>query len=338
MGSVKDLQILENPTKEKTGRGRFNFSDRYSVFDWGEMPDLIDGKGSALCMTSAYFFEKIEDKGIATHYIGLVEDGKTKRLSEIKRPSSSLDIKLVRVLKPEFKNNKYDYAIYKKERINFLIPLEVIYRNSLPEGSSVFKRLKNGSLSFSALGLSKMPEPGMVLDKPIFDVSTKLESSDRYIDWREAGEISGLNDAEIEILRKAVSEINSLISKEAKNAGLVNEDGKIEFGFGEQRRLILLDTVGTLDECRFTYGGVPVSKEILRMHYRDTPWHSEVEAAKKTSGKEWKKLVKSCPQKLPAELKKLMSQLYMATCNKITGREWFKNMPDVADILREITK
>jgi Phosphoribosylaminoimidazolesuccinocarboxamide (SAICAR) synthase len=54
MGSVKDLKVIEKPTAKKLGVGRFVFSDRYSVFDWGEMPDLIEGKGKALCVISAF--------------------------------------------------------------------------------------------------------------------------------------------------------------------------------------------------------------------------------------------------------------------------------------------
>ena len=55
------------------GVGRFRFSDRYSVFDWGEMPDHIDGKGAALCLMGAYCFEQLEQKGVKTHYRGLVD-------------------------------------------------------------------------------------------------------------------------------------------------------------------------------------------------------------------------------------------------------------------------
>lgn len=338
MGSVKDLEVIQKPDNKGLGRGRFNFSDRYSVFDWGEMPDHIEGKGASLCITSAYFFERLAEEGIGTHYLGVVEDGHAKKLSDLKNPQGSLEIKLVRVVRPELKNNKYDYSIFKKERSNLLIPLEVIYRNSLPEGSSVFRRLKDGSLKLSSIGLNKMPEPGAILEKPIFDVSTKLESTDRYMDWNEAGETSGLDGREVEMMRKTVFAINDLISKEAKKAGLTNEDGKVEFGFDENRKLILLDTIGTLDECRFTFGGVPVSKEILRMHYRGTPWHTQVESAKKTGGTEWKKLVSERPAKLPNNLRVLMSQLYKASCNEITGREWFKHIPPIGDILREITK
>ena len=68
------------------GTGRFLFSDRYSVFDWGEMPDHIDGKGAALCLMGAYCFEQLEKKGVKTHYHGLVdENGKAVPSCRVKR-------------------------------------------------------------------------------------------------------------------------------------------------------------------------------------------------------------------------------------------------------------
>ena len=57
MGSVKDLEVIKKPKRNEMGIGRFHFSDRYSVFDWGRMPDLIEGKGEALCIMGAYCFE-----------------------------------------------------------------------------------------------------------------------------------------------------------------------------------------------------------------------------------------------------------------------------------------
>ena len=70
MGSVKDLEVIKKPTPEAMGIGRFHFSDRYSVFDWGEMPDHIGAKGAALCLMGAYCFEQLEKKGVKTHYRG----------------------------------------------------------------------------------------------------------------------------------------------------------------------------------------------------------------------------------------------------------------------------
>ena len=89
MGSVKDLEVIQKPTKDKMGLGRFHFSDRYSVFDWGEMPDLIDKKGEALCLMGAYCFERLEVKSVLTHYKGLVDSNKkTVKLAQAKSPAA----------------------------------------------------------------------------------------------------------------------------------------------------------------------------------------------------------------------------------------------------------
>jgi len=74
------------------------------------------------------------------------------------------------------------------------------------------------------------------------------------------------------------------------------------------------------------------------MHYRGTSWHNEVEEAKKKGGIEWKKIVKSRPEPLAKAMKELVSELYKASCNEITERQWFKNVRSVEKVLREITK
>lgn len=337
MGSVKDLVVIQKPTDEKPGIGRFVFSDRYSVFDWGEMPDHISKKGQAICIATAYYFEKLEEFGIKSHYLGLVEDGKAKRLNELKGPSDTMEIKLLRVLRPELKENKYDYSIYKKEKRNFLIPLEIIYRNALPEGSSIFKRLKEGVIKFMDIGLDKMPEPGQILEKPIYDVSTKLEITDRYMTWDEAQQISNLSDSELAQMKKILSLVNELITRETQKLGLFNEDGKIELGFDENRNFVLVDALGTLDECRFTYEGMPVSKEIARIYYRKTDWYKDVEEAKKKDRLNWKMNVKSEPPKLPNELFEAISLIYQAYTNDLTGRKWF-DTPELKNILAQVKK
>jgi phosphoribosylaminoimidazole-succinocarboxamide synthase len=338
MGSVKDLIVLEKPLKDKSGRGRFVFSDRYSVFDWGEMPDHIKNKGKSLCISAAYFFEKLETMGIKTHYQGLVEGGKLKKLVDIKEPVEVMEVKLIRVLPPQPEDNFYNYSIYKHENNNFLIPLEIIYRQSLPEGSSVFKRLREGSLKLENLNLKEMPFPGQTLNQPFLDVSTKLESSDRYLDWEEAKEMAHLNDSEIDEIKRITLLVNKLITKEVEKIGLKYEDGKIEFGFDEKRNLLLVDVLGTLDECRFTFNGIPVSKEIARIFYRKTSWYQEISAVKKKDELNWKNKVNLTPPPLPSDLRELITIAYCAFTNEITGRKWFKNIPSMQKVLEEINK
>lgn len=338
MGSVKDLTIIQNPTQEHSGIGRFVFSDRYSVFDWGEMPDSIPDKGKSIAVLAAYFFEKLTEMGIQTHYLGLIENGKTTNLKYLQFPSNIMEIKLLRVIKPELKNDIYDYTIYKSEKGNFLIPIEVIYRNYLPAGSSVFKRIERGEIAPADLGLTQIPKPNQKLDKPILDVSTKLEITDRYMNWNEAMTISGMNEEELQLLKQLTLTINSLITEEFNKIGLINEDGKIEVGFDSNRNLIVVDVLGTLDECRFTYEGLPVSKEIARIYYRNTDWAKAVEEAKAKDRQHWKEICALQPPHLSERVVTLISQIYRSCTNLITGKEWFKNVSPLNIIVQEIKK
>ena len=97
------------------------------------------------------------------------------------------------------------------------------------KGRAFFKRLINGTLNLETIGLKNIPEPGQRLEKPILDVSTKLEATDRYLTWDEAKEIAGINDYETEIIKRTTLQINDLITRETERMGLVHEDGKVEY-------------------------------------------------------------------------------------------------------------
>jgi phosphoribosylaminoimidazole-succinocarboxamide synthase len=343
MGSVKDLEIVKEPTRDDMGVGWFLFSDRYSVFDWGEMPDHIKGKGQALCLMGGYCFEMLEQAGIRTHYRGLVDEkGGVVRFKDLQAPVSVMEVNLVNVHRPEVHGRQgkleYDYGLYTSQLKNCLIPLEIMYRNGLPEGSSLFKRLEQGTVGLKDLGLNHFPKPGERFEKPIFDVSTKLEETDRYVTWEEARRIAGLTALELISVKYVLSKVNDAISEMACHAKLENEDGKIELAFDTQRRLMVADVVGTLDECRFTYDGVHVSKEIARQFYRKTQWFKDVEKAKKTAESEgirdWRSLCRSQPPKLDPPLKAIIGEMYMAAANDMTRRRMF-DVPKLAKVIRK---
>jgi phosphoribosylaminoimidazole-succinocarboxamide synthase len=202
----------------------------------------------------------------------------------------------------------------------------------------VFKRLEQGKVTLKDLGLDHTPKPGETLAKPIFDVSTKLEETDRYVTWQEAQQISNLSDREMVDVKAVLLKADETITEAAKNAGLKNEDGKIELAFDAERKLMVVDVLGTLDECRFTYNGVHVSKEVARQFYKKTAWYMDLEEAKKTAEKmgvkDWKALCKSQPPKLDAPLKRIISEMYMSTANEMAGRRLFDS-PRLADVIKE---
>ncbi|MBN2067473.1 MAG: phosphoribosylaminoimidazolesuccinocarboxamide synthase [Candidatus Diapherotrites archaeon] len=314
MGSVKDLKVEKPATGNETGIGIFHFTDDYSVFDYGKMPDIIPGKGEALCRIAAFNFEQLEKLGIKTHYRRLVK-------------GNEMEVDLVRVLYPQ-------KGELKEGMSNYLVPLEVIFRNSLPEGSSVFKRLNKGQATIEELGLTKMPKPGERLESPIMDVSTKLEPSDRYLSWKEAGKISCLSNEEVEKLKETALKINDFLTKRAEKFGIEHADGKVEFALDPDRSLILVDVCGTLDENRFLYNGVHLSKQVLRDYYKTTPWYGVIER-EKGEGKGHGEF--TAPEKLPKELIGIVANMYKSVTEAWTGKKIW-NAPSIEKVIQQYRK
>ena len=141
MTSVKEFRVDEPPTADSLGRGAFVFTDDYSVFDWGKMPDTIPEKGASLCTMGAFNFELLERAGVPTHYRGVVDDGEVVSLADASDPPREMAIDLTQV--PDLPNDgrEYDYDHYHEEAAeNYLIPLEIVFRNRVPVGSSLRRR------------------------------------------------------------------------------------------------------------------------------------------------------------------------------------------------------
>lgn len=311
MGSVKNLIVKKEATVTQMGLGTFEFTDDYSVFDYGKMPDTIPAKGEALCRMAAYNFEQLQKLGISTHYVSCPAPNK-------------MEVKLVRVLYPQ-KNQ------LKKGDANYLVPLEVIFRNSLPEGSSVFKRMKSGELDYKELGLDHIPKPGEKLEKPILDVSTKLEMTDRYMGWKEAQELACLSDKQLAELQNATLKIDDFITKRSGQIGLEHADGKVEFAITPEGKLMLIDVCGTLDENRMLYNGVHISKQVIRDYYKLTPWYSSLENAKAAGVQ---KGGYPLAPKMPNELKEIVSNMYKSVCEAWIGKKIW-NAPEIKEVVED---
>ena len=271
MTSVKDFVVDEPATADALGRGRFVFTDDYSVFDWGKMPDTIPRKGASLCVMGAFNFERLEDAGIPTHYRGVVANDDVVPLAEAAEPPRKMAIDLTQVPDLPFEGGAYDYDAYHAAAgENYLVPLEVVFRNEVPVGSSLRTR---GTPADFGLDFEVWPEEPIDLPEPIVEFSTKYEEQDRYLDREAADAIAGV--AAIDDLETLAREVNRRITERAEETGFVHQDGKIEVLYydGELR---VADVVGTFDENRFSYDGQQVSKEVVRQYYKrtDPEWAS----------------------------------------------------------------
>jgi phosphoribosylaminoimidazole-succinocarboxamide synthase len=339
MTSVKDFRIDEPATPDALGRGAFVFTDDYSVFDWGKMPDVIPDKGVSLCSMGAFNFELLEAEGVPTHYRGVLQEGEAvpfDRALDAGDPPREMAIDLTQVPDLPVADGDYDYAGYHEEAgANFLVPLEIVFRNRVGVGSSLRTRT---APTDHGLPYDDWPEDAVDLEEPVIEFSTKYEEQDRYLDRDEADRIAGA--AEIEALADRAREVNRLVTEQAESADMVHQDGKIECLYyrGEVR---VADVVGTFDENRFSYDGQQVSKEVIRQYHKRTQseWVEAVGGAKAAATDrgvaDWKGLCDVAPQPLDESVIQVARDLYCAGTNAYTDRAVFE-APTLAEAVEAV--
>lgn len=369
----------------------FDYSDAYSVFDWGKMPDAIPRKGAALALIAADWFERLEraetwreysrqpdatslrkgnrfgsifneigeelqSHGIRTHFLGVLPEGsgqlsgdalilRPTRLAETPGPVRHLAVRQVSWIKPQFQTvlgrGVPDYLPTLQVPSPRLIPLEVVFRFSVPEGSSLLERVARDPGYLASIGFPECKlEKNTRWDFPILELFTKLEPSDRALGLSEALAISGLSATRLQELLLKTAWIAGLLRSICGKRGIELADGKLEWAIrSETGELFLVDAVGP-DELRLLKQGVQLSKEFLRIHYRQTPWYKNVLRAKELAQKqgisEWKKFVGDQPPPLPSSCRDLGSHLYMALANELTGHHWFPEAWSLAKVVEGI--
>ena len=214
-GSVKDL-YKDGPQLV------FKYSNRYSIFDWGEMPDEIPQKGEALASMAASFFEYLKSKGMDSHYSHAVN-------------ANSIAVKQVDVIRPKWTGDRYDYSAYAGRPTYCLVPLEVIFRKHLGQGNSLEARLKKNPAYLADIDLKEMPSGATTFDPALIECSTKLETSDRYLTKKEIAEMNVISAKELQNLRQETQRIVSLLEGLFASFGVKLWDGKVEYGFQEAK-------------------------------------------------------------------------------------------------------
>lgn len=397
-GSVKDVR---GPVELMTGGGGpggpavvsgviFDYTDAYSVFDWGRMPDAIPRKGAALALIAAEWFERIERgdtwkefsrspdaialrrgnrfgslfneigeelqaAGVRTHYVGVLAETAGSplqapgpvlwpgALAAAQRPTRHLAVRQVAVIKPAFQTilgrSIPNYLPTHNALPPKLIPLEVVFRFSVPEGSSLLERARDpGYLASIGFGDSRI-EPGARWEFPVLEIFTKLEPSDRPLSLTEALAISGLGGDQMQRMLLKTAWVAGYLRSICARRSIELADGKLEWAVSEDGGIFLVDAVGP-DELRLLKDGVQLSKEFLRIHYRQTSWYRNVmrarELAQKQGIAEWKKFVGDQPPPLSPQFRELASNLYMSLANELTGRNWFPEAWSLARVVEGI--
>ena len=286
-GKVKQVWSTEDPDLLE-----FRFTNQISVFDQ-IIPSLIPRKGETLNRTTAHWFKLVEEAGICgTHLV------------EVNAPDRCL-VRKVEVIK--------EPGMVPRDAEWVFVPLEFIIRHYL--AGSAWRRFQRGDIDPTVLGIEGEATYGMKLPNPLVEVTTKFEAYDRFVDREEALAISNITDEEFDSIIRAALAVDEIIETEAAKNGLIHVDGKKEFALGPGRKVVLVDTFGTLDEDRwwdaeaYAEGDcVELSKEFVRQHYVDTGHQAALQEARDTGGQD--PPIPALPQSVIDETASLYASMY----------------------------
>ena len=313
LNSTKNLEIIEPPTAAKEGIGVFEYTDNYTVFHYGRMPDLIPGKGEAICRMAVFNFMLLEAADVRTHFRRFIAP-------------NMIEFDLARFPDPGTGPLTPDTG-------NYLVPVQVLFRNELPQGSSVHRRLATGALAPAEVGLSGIPAVGERLRHPLIEYATMLEDVNRFIGRPEAQRLAGLTGDQFQAMHDTTVKVNEVLTGHARELGLNHSDGKVEFLVSSDADIVLADSPGTPDESRLLFNAVHCGKQVLRNWYVGNGLEVPVSRliAEGVPRNRWPQ-----PTSLPAEFLPVMSDLYRALSETWTGQHLW-NAPDLQTATRAVT-
>lgn len=274
----------------------FEFSDRISVYDkW--IPNTVPHKGEVICRASAFWFKRLAESGIRTHFV------------EQTGPREMI-VKKIEV--------EHDYSKITRERGTLLVPCEFIVRHYA--AGSFHDRQQKGKLAGIPADTYAY---GAKLPEPYCETSTKVEPTDRLIDEAEALAISKLTSDELKHIWDVCLQVDALIDTQAAEGGLIHVDGKKEFGRDANGELMLVDVFGTPDEDRWWDAEkhaageiVQYSKEFVRQHYVRSGYKDALYAARAAGEAE-----PEIPA-MPEDLVGRTTEMYTELFERITGESF----------------
>ena len=99
------------------------------------LPVLSLLSSPGLC--TSRLLSELQQDGLAHHMVGLVDrNGQDVGLDT---QTTLLKVSRVNVIKPGLTEGVYDYAAYTERPVDALVPLEIIFRFGVPNGSSLMK-------------------------------------------------------------------------------------------------------------------------------------------------------------------------------------------------------
>lgn len=261
--------------------------------------------------------EQMLEQGAQTHHVGMLDavTGAVVQHGIPENPSCYNVVRRFPVMKPPQRtllgNFVFDYAQFHQSD-TYVVPLEYIVRFGVTSGSSVLRKYESLSQADrrayeQELGISGAMRAWQMLDRPVYDLTSKYEPEDRAVTKQEALLMSGLSaQSFLDTIKMAILG-GCAVSELLDGIGLQLWDLKWEFAV-DREDLFYVDTIDA-DSFRAT-STIPVEGRSLIIHYnkqamRDyykivhPEWYAGINAAKQEAqkaGRPFKEVLKAGQQ------------------------------------------
>lgn len=242
--------------------------------------------------------EMMLESGAATHHIGMV-DAKTGEIAREGMPANPSCYNVVRrfpVMHPPQRTllgtHVFDYAQFHQSS-TYVVPLEYIVRFGVTSGSSILKKYQSlldpAKRAYEQeLGLTRPMAVWEMLERPIYDLTSKYEPEDRAVSKQEALLMSGLSGQDFLHTIKMAILGGWAVRELLETAGLLLWDLKWEFAV-DREELLFVDTIDadsfratTFLEVEGRKLVVHYNKQAMRDYYRlvHPEWYAGINDAK----------------------------------------------------------
>lgn len=242
--------------------------------------------------------ETMLEHGAATHHVGMVDavTGEIVRTGLPANPSCYNVVRRFPVMHPPQRNllgtHVFDYAQF-HQSATYVVPLEYIVRFGVTSGSSILKKYQGLSEAAKRsyeqeLGLSKPMGVWEMLERPVYDLTSKYEPEDRAVSKQEALMMSGLSSDDFLHTVKLAILGGWAVRELLESAGLLLWDLKWEFAV-DREELLFVDTIDadsfrgtTFLEVEGRKLVIHYNKQAMRDYYRLVceDWYAGINAAK----------------------------------------------------------
>lgn len=298
------------------------FTDRYAIYDWGDMPEDLQGKAEAMAFLAWFFFDHLGNpaswQNTAT-FKGMEKSPRLARLAD-----EGLPHHMIGLAGGDLRPLSLDREILSPSKHLLVKPL--VYPDDAVRDDEAAERVLPFAVRFTFDGT---PADKLAVAYISSDDGSVLSPTTAVA----KGKLSAVELDELDHLAKLVA---LRLRATCKDIGADLAEGTLHFAVtgtagAAPRDFMLVDALGP-DDLKLYVGNVAMSQDVLQLGYRGSNWLTAMDKAKSMAAergeRDWKRIcieeLKAHPPLLSPMVKEKAVMVYKSLAREFSQRHYGK--------------